>query len=143
MKKSGILNAQLLCELTKLRHLDAMVLCDAGFPIPKNANVVDISLVAGVPDFLQTLGAILDEMIFQEYTIFSNMKEKNPEYYAIVTKTFKAQQCHEITMADFIITAQNAKLFVRTGELKPCSNIMLVSASGVPSNCIPLDTKLA
>ena len=143
MKRSGILNAQLECELTKLRHLDKLVVCDAGFPIPMNANVVDVSLVAGIPNLLQTLSAILDEMIVQEYTVFSNMKEKNPEYYSIITKTFKAQKANEIPMAEFVENAKDVKLFVRTGELKPCSNIMLVSASGVPANWMPLDTHLA
>ena len=34
MKKTGILNAELAYELTKLRHTDKMVICDAGYPIP-------------------------------------------------------------------------------------------------------------
>ena len=49
MKKTGIFNVQLMMELTKLRHMDQFVICDAGFPVPKDANVVDVSLIAGVP----------------------------------------------------------------------------------------------
>ena len=51
MKKKGILNAQLLGELAKLRHTDKLVICDAGYPIPKDGNVVDVSLTEGVPSF--------------------------------------------------------------------------------------------
>lgn len=70
MKKRGILNAQLMSELTKLRHTDKMVICDAGFPIPKDATVVDVSLIAGVPTLPQVLKAVLNEIIVEEYAIF-------------------------------------------------------------------------
>ena len=130
MKKTGILNAQLLCELTKLRHKDKLVICDAGFPIPAGANVVDISLVAGLPSFLQTLRAVVNELIFEEYTVFDVMAEKNPEYYGVLQSLFREQAHSEVPMSEFLLRAADAKLFIRTGELKPASNLLLVSASG-------------
>ncbi len=140
MKKSGILNADLLCELTKLRHLDKLVICDAGFPIPKGATVVDVSLVAGIPTFMQVLKAVLNEMIVEEYIIFDFMKEFNKEYYDEVKGIFKNQRANEIPMTpDFVEASKEAKLFIRTGELRPASNIMLVSASGVKEVCESLD----
>ena len=139
MKKTGILNAALICELTKIRHKDKLVICDAGFPIPKDANVVDVSLVAGIPSMLQVLKAVLNEIIVEDYTIFDKMKEANPEYYDFVTGIFQVQEHHEADMDGFIAQAQAAKLFIRTGELRPCSNIMLTSATGVRSRCDAMD----
>lgn len=141
MKKTGILNAELMGELTKVRHKDKLVICDAGFPIPKGANVVDVSLVAGIPSMLQALKAVLNEIIVEDYTVFDAMKEANPEYYNFLTGIFKAQNYHEADMAEFIAQAQEAKLFIRTGELRPCSNIMLTSASGVQSRCEQFDIR--
>lgn len=100
MKKTGILNAELMGELTKIRHKDKLVICDAGFPIPKGANVVDVSLVAGIPSMLQVLKAVLNEIIVEDYTVFDAMKEANPEYYIFLTGIFKAQNYHEADMAD-------------------------------------------
>lgn len=131
MKKTGILNAQLIGELTKLRHQDKLVICDAGFPIPKDANVVDVSLVAGIPTFMQVLKAVLNEMIIEEYTIFDFMCQYNTEYYEKLKKIFVNQKAIEIPMPDFIEASKEAKLFIRTGELRPASNIMLTSATGV------------
>lgn len=131
MKKSGVLNANLMYELTKLRHLDKLVICDAGFPIPKGATVVDVSLVPGIPTFMQTLKAVLNEMIFEEYIIFNFMKVHNKEYYDEVKEMFVNQKSSEISMEDFIEVSKEAKLFIRTGELKPASNILLTSATGV------------
>lgn len=131
MKKSGVLNANLMYELTKLRHLDKLVICDAGFPIPKGATVVDVSLVSGIPTFMQTLKAVLNEMIFEEYIIFDFMKVHNKEYYDEIKEIFVNQKSSEISMEDFIEVSKEAKLFIRTGELKPASNILLTSATGV------------
>ena len=130
MKKTGILNAQLLCELTKLRHKDKLVICDAGFPLPAEANVVDISLVAGLPNFLQTLQAVVNELIFEEYVVFDVMAEKNPAYYQVLQNLFREQAHREVSMDAFRELSADAKLFIRTGELKPASNLLLVSASG-------------
>lgn len=133
MKKGGILNADLMYELTKLRHRDKMVLCDVGFPIPKDAVVVDVSLVAGVPDMMTVLKAVLNEIIVEEYAISASMKERNPEYYENLKELFKTQQCKELEGPDFPDYTKDAKFFIRTSEFKPYSNILLVSASGVPS----------
>jgi len=131
MKKTGILNADLVGELTRLRHLDRFVICDAGFPIPKGANVVDVSLVAGIPSMMQVLKAVLNEMIVEEYIVFDRMQTANPEYYEELKSFFIHQKTAEVSMPEFIALAEGAKLFIRTGELKPCSNIMLTSATGV------------
>lgn len=130
MKKGGIMNAKLMGELTKLRHYNTMVICDIGYPIPKGANVVDVSLVAGIPNFMQTLKAILNEVNFAEYTVFDFMEEANKEYYDEVKRIFKNQDAHEVSMDEFRELTKDANLFVRTAETRPASNIYLVSCSG-------------
>lgn len=130
MKKSGILNAALLGELAKLRHTDKFVICDAGFPIPKDGNVVDVSLTEGIPSFEQTLRAVVNEMVVEEYVAFSVMESKNPDCYHLITTLFQNQKSSFVTMPEFQELAKDAKLFIRTGELRPASNLLLVSASG-------------
>ena len=131
MKKTGLLNAELMGELTKLRHLDKLVICDIGFPIPKGSNTVDVSLVEGLPSFLQVLKAVLNEVIVEDYVIFDFMKQYNAEYYAFLKENLKNQSSSEVTMEQFIEASKEAKLFIRTGEPKPASNILLTSATGV------------
>ena len=133
MKKGGILNAALMYELTRLRHKDKMVICDVGFPIPKDAAVVDVSLIDGVPDALTTLKAVLNEIIVEEYAVSASMADRNPEYRKALKEIFTAQECKELAGQDFVDYTKDAKFFVRTGEFKPYSNIVLMSASGVPS----------
>ena len=143
MKKTGIFNVQLMMELTKLRHMDQFVICDAGFPVPKDANVVDVSLIAGVPSFMLVLKAVLNELIVEDCTIFDSMKEYNRETYDELQKIFVKQDKKEVSMEEFIELSANAKLFIRTGELKPASNILLTSASGAGPKRDPYDVSFS
>lgn len=131
MKKNGLLNAELMGELTKLGHQDKFVICDIGFPIPKGAKVVDVSLVEGLPSFLQVLKAVLNEVIVEDYVIFDFMKDYNVEYYDFLRETLVNQTSSQVPMEEFVRQSENAKLFIRTGEPKPASNILLTSATGV------------
>ena len=65
MKKTGIFNAQLIYELTKMRHMDKIVICDAGFPVPEGRTLVDVSLVAGLPTVDQVFKAICNEILIE------------------------------------------------------------------------------
>lgn len=139
MKKGGILNSQLMGALTELRHTDKLVICDAGFPVPAGSPLIDLSLVEGIPTMLQTLQAVLNEVIFEEYAVFDLLPELNPQYDDALRSLLKAQKSSYVTMPAFQDMAQDAKLYLRTGDLKPCANILLVSASGVPSICDKLN----
>jgi D-ribose pyranase len=139
MKKSGVLNPGLMYGLTSLSHLDSVIICDAGFPVPQNVECVDLSLVGGIPNFMQVLKAVLNEIIVEEYIVFDFMQRVNKEYYDEVKKIFVKQKFVECSMADFRVRAKEAKLMIRTGELLPASNIILVSASGVERVCKDLN----
>ncbi|MFI5267617.1 MAG: RbsD/FucU domain-containing protein [Chloroflexota bacterium] len=50
-----ILNPRLLALLAGAGHGDIIVVADSGLPIPNTVEVVDLSLIRGVPSFLQVL----------------------------------------------------------------------------------------
>ncbi len=132
MKKTGILNADLAYHMAQLRHMDYVMICDAGYPIPKGSTIVDVSLVEGFPTVPQVLKALVGECVFQDYTILAPMKEVNPVYYQLVTALFQVQDKFELPMDEFRAkAAEYAKFYIRTGDTRPCSNILLMSASGV------------
>lgn len=126
-------------NLTELRHTDKLVICDAGFPIPAGSNRIDLSLVEGVPTLLQVLQAVLNEVIFEEYALFDIMPELNPAYHETITGLLKEQKVSYVTMPEFQDWAKDAKLYIRTGDLAPCANILLISASGVQEFCARFD----
>lgn len=131
MKKRGVINQQLSNALAGLGHGDYFLLCDAGFPIPKDVERVDMALTFGISSMNQCLKAILDEIIVQKITIAEEMKGLNDEGYQFVKKAFKNQDFQEIPQTELVKLAQNAKFIVRSGELRCYSNILLEAASGV------------
>ena len=58
MINSGILNPQILSLLARVRHTNALVIADRGFPFWPQIETVDISLVEDVPAVLQGLAAV-------------------------------------------------------------------------------------
>lgn len=131
MKKTGILNGELEGILTNLRHGDGLVICDQGFPIPKECRTVDISLISDIPTWYQVIKAVLDEMRFCEYYIVDFMEEANPEYYRVIKENLKNYEVKkEMSMEDFLKKTKEAKVVIRTGESLPASNIYLTSCSG-------------
>ena len=62
MKKTPLLNIALSRLVASLGHGDIVVIADAGLPVPKGVELIDLALTQGVPDVASTLRALLSEM---------------------------------------------------------------------------------
>src|SRR5437870_21579 len=81
MKKSGILNAELMRVIASMGHTDLLVIADSGLPIPASVPRIDLALVAGVPSFLQVLQAVLAELQVEAATVAEEMRQRSPALY--------------------------------------------------------------
>ncbi|MDO5071162.1 D-ribose pyranase [Pasteurella multocida] len=138
MKKNALLNAPLSQVIATLGHTDSLTICDAGLPIPKQIERVDLALSAGVPSFLQTFHAVVTEMFVERAIIAEEIKEKNPKILTALLNSLaqlEQQQGNQIEVQyvshDMFKTYTHAsKAIVRSGECSPYANIILYS--GVP-----------
>src|ERR1700742_3591730 len=78
MLKSGILNPGLLSLLARVRHTNALVIADRGFPSWPGLETVDLSLVDGVPTVLQVLEAIRPNFVLKETYMAAEFLKANP-----------------------------------------------------------------
>lgn len=131
MKKQGVINQALSAALAGLGHGDYFLLCDSGFPVPKNVDKVDLALSFGVPSMRQCIKAIVSEIVIQKITIAKEMYSLNEEGYEFLKTTFVAQEFKEIPQSELLKLAANAKFVLRSGELGCYSNILIEAASGV------------
>lgn len=134
MKRYGILNPELLRALASLGHTDQVVICDAGLPIPKDAWRVDLSVVKGLPSFVDVLDVVLREFVVEGYVVASEVKEANPNIYAHVRHMLfgRSGYSKEVPHEEFKAMAAKSKVYIRTGECTPYANIILISGvSGV------------
>lgn len=134
MKKRGIINSKLMEELTKVRHQEQIMICDAGFPVPEDRILVDVSLVAGFPTVEQVLKAVCSEMLLEEILYPEVFTKMRPEFYAMIQTNFTGQKLTLVHNEEWRETAyaSQVRLYIRTGDVLPCSNIIVTSASGVP-----------
>lgn len=131
MKKTGILNPQLMEALTELGHTDRFIICDAGFPIPKGVQTIDLRLIAGIPSFMDCLNAVLSEVVIEEITLAKEMKDVNPDSHDRLRELFKMQKCNYVSQEELLKASRDVKFILRSAEFAPYSNIMMTSASGV------------
>ena len=81
MIKNTVINAELGYALATARHKDAIVICDANMPIPDGCNVIDVSLIRGVPTLEQTMCAIMNDLVAERYEVFELMPQYNDAMY--------------------------------------------------------------
>jgi D-ribose pyranase len=79
MKKTPLLNAELSRLVATLGHGDAVVIADAGLPVPAGTPVIDLALTRGVPSFGQVLQALLTEMQVERAEHATEMLERSPQ----------------------------------------------------------------
>ena len=129
MKKIGTLNSHLSRIIASMGHMDRLVICDSGLPVPRNQEVVDLALTKGIPQFLDTLRVILEELQVEKAIIASEMQKMNPKVYHEVKALLNHAEIEELPHEKFkgLTNAGGNIYFVRTGEATPYANIILVS----------------
>lgn len=127
MKKTRLLQSDLSYIIATLGHLDMLVIADAGLPIPKDTVRIDLALTHGVPGAIQTLNVVLDEMKVETVILAEEVKDRNPQFLADVQERLPDVPVEFVTHPEFKTRTASARAVVRTGELAPYANVILVS----------------
>jgi D-ribose pyranase len=131
MKEVGIVNRELSRVLSEQGHGDLLMVVDAGFAIPKGADVVDISLAENSPMVIDTLQE-LKKFFSVEKLIFANdTKEVSPTLFKNIKKLFgKSVPVEMVTHPEIKEISKRVKAVIRTGDFTAYANVILVSGAG-------------
>jgi D-ribose pyranase len=127
MKKIGVLNKEISEVIAGMGHYDMLVIGDAGLPIPQGVKRIDLALTKGVPEFLQTLRTVLEELQVERAVIASEMENVSPDLYQAVRKMMKNTPIRTVDHEEFKNMTQRSVAVIRTGEFTPYANIILES----------------
>lgn len=135
MRRGVLLNSEILGVIAKMGHTDSLCIADCGLPIPSSTQRIDIALVGGIPSYLATLGAVLDEMVVEEVIVASEMRVVSPEVYSKTLALVKDKCGSDVVVtivdhSEIKSLSGEARGIIRTGEQTPYANIIL--KSGVP-----------
>jgi len=129
MKRNGVLNSELSRIIASMGHTDKLVICDAGLPIPKHSDVVDLALTKNIPRFIETLKVVLEELKIEEAIVTNELVKGNLKLYKDVNKMLNGARIKKVSHEKFKEITRNGGnvTFVRTGEATPYANIILIS----------------
>jgi D-ribose pyranase len=135
MKRTALLNRHLSELVASVGHMDEIIVADAGLPVPLGVRVIDLAVSAGVPGFLDLIKALRTELVI-EGAIWA--KEASSEVSAMMQSEVDAWSLETdrkidvscLTHAEFKQRSARARAVIRTGEVTPYANIILIS--GVP-----------
>lgn len=126
MKKVGILNGELSKVIAEMAHNDTILIGDAGMPVPKGVQLIDLAVVNGVPGFCDVLKAVLSELYVVEGIIDKEMLEVSPHMRRQLDEIVKEEfKLIEVPHEELKKVSNEVKAVVRTGEFTPYANIIL------------------
>lgn len=127
MLKKGIFHPQLCKVLAELRHMDMLVVGDAGLPIPKGVERVDLGWIEGKPGYLEVLKALMDEIVVEKAIFANEALTVSPEFHKKALELLPENLPLEyVSHAELKETSREAKAIILTGEFTGYTNVILV-----------------
>lgn len=127
MKKTGILNQNILNVMGSLGHTDRIVVCDVGLPIDKNVERIDLAVTKGVVKFMDVLKPLLEELVVEKIILAREIVAKSPVMHQEIVALTKGIPLELVSHEEFKKLTKDAKAIIRTGECTPYTNIILQS----------------
>jgi D-ribose pyranase len=128
MFNTCILNPHLLSLLARVRHTNALVIADRGFPFWPTIETVDISLTDGIPTVLQVLAAVRrDFHAVQAFMAEEFLTENNRSTQTRFAQALKAIPTTYEPYQEFRRRVPAAIGLIRTGDTIQYANLILVS----------------
>jgi len=128
MINTGILNPKILALLARIRHTNALVISDRGFPFWPQIETVDISVVDDLPTVLQLIAAVRANHHFTQAYMAKEFQKNNFQ---------KTQQKFRVALRGVPTTFEPHVSFkkrvpdaiglIRTGDTTQYANVILIS----------------
>ena len=128
MLKTKILNPHLLSLLARVRHTNAVVIADRGFPFWPQLETVDLSLTDDIPTVLQVLSAVrADFHAVQAFMACEFIEHNTRETQARFAQALGGVPTVHEAHTDFKKRVPDAIGLIRTGDTAQYANVILVS----------------
>lgn len=127
MKKTQVINSDISRVISQMGHFDTLSIGDAGMPVPRETEKIDLAVSNGIPSFLQVLDNVLTELEVQRVYLAEEIKEQNPAQLEAIKERFPETEIVFIPHAEMKQDLHKCHAFIRTGEMTPYSNIILES----------------
>ena len=130
MRETGTINNDISDVFSMMGHMDELIVCDAGFPIPLDVCTIDISLAKDKPTVLELLDVLKDHFSVEKLVMADETKQTSPTRFKAITDIFGDVPVETMPHTDFKKHSKTVKAVIRTGDFTAYSNVLLVSGPG-------------
>jgi len=131
MKEVGIINRDIAAILSEQGHGDLLMVVDAGFAIPLDVEVIDISLSENRPTVMDVLEELHKFFSVEKLIMSKETLQVSPSHFEKVSKAFGDNvEVETIDHTDLKILSNEVKAVIRTGDFTAYGNVILVSGAG-------------
>jgi D-ribose pyranase len=127
VKKTTLLHSELSKMIATLGHGDRVVIADAGFPIPRAVQRIDLAVTRGIPSIEQVLRATLSEMHVERVVLANETKAHCTPLLTLLDELLPSAPVEWVSHDALKALSHSATTIVRTGECTPYANVVLVS----------------
>jgi D-ribose pyranase len=127
LKKQGVLNYRIASVIAQMGHTDRLVIADAGLPVPKAVERIDVAICPGLPNLLDVARAVAGELEVEQLVVATELSARNPQLLDDIRGLFGDVPIASVPHEEFKAMTRDARAVVRTGECTPYANIMLCS----------------
>lgn len=129
MLREGLLNPHINHLLGRVRHTNTLIISDRGFPTIPGVEVVDISLIAGIPCVLDVLSAVLSNFQCNKAVMSEEFRRvQSLEVKSAYEAAFNTIEVNWVPHAEFKQKARDVIGIIRTGDTTRFGNVLLESS---------------
>ena len=128
MLKTEIIHPQLNRVLAELRHNDLLVIGDAGLPVPRGVERIDLGWKKDSPRYVEVLETITKYLVIEGATFANEAKENGEASLAIHRRALELLPKAEIDYiphSELKARSAGAKAIILTGEYTGYTNVIL------------------
>lgn len=126
MKTTMLLNRDLSTAVAALAHTEAILVGDAGCPMPAGAHPIDLAVRPGIPTVPDVLEALVSELGIEAYYVAVEMEDTSPEIWTSCESLMPSVERRAVPHAD-LMRRPGIRYAVRTGDVRRYGNVILVS----------------
>lgn len=126
MLKTGILHPQLARVLAELGHKDMLAIADAGLPVPKGVERVDLGWKPGSPGYLDVLEELMKYLTLESALFAEEALSVSPEFHKQAKALLPISlQISYVPHTELKEITKDTKAVILTGEFTPYTNVIL------------------
>lgn len=128
MLKGGCLHPQMASVMAELGHMDTIMVCDAGLPIPPEVERIDLAWKPHEPAYLPVLEELLRNIVVEKAYLANELKMVSPQMHEEILKLLPQGLAIEyLPHIKLKELSRQTNAIIRTGEFTPYSSVILVA----------------